>query len=206
MTVIASRPFASLNEQGWNDSGLTIVNGALRATYPKGFIGGSAPGYAERSHDGCKTLYIDYTAKLSSNFYGHPTGVNKQFYEWAAGAPIFFLEAFGGGNGALTPRVVLQNTPADTVLSPNVVPTASIPRGIPYRMEVLLNGNSAGNADGSVDWWLDGVKVGSQKGLRFTSGLTQFDICTIRSVWGGLGGTVPATMTFDISRFYMSGK
>jgi hypothetical protein len=28
----------------------------------------------------------------------------------------------------------------------------------------------------------------------------------VAPVWGGLGGSVPATQTFDLDHFYMSGK
>lgn len=211
MNSFADQSFSSMS--GWGSAGLSIANDAtaprsppaiLRVTYPGGSSGGSAPGYAEKTFSDSRVLYITYWAKLSSNFTGHPTGFNKQFYAWAGGAPIFFLDASGNEN--LIPRAVLQGTPADAVLAPNFLPTPSIPRGRWYNIEVLLIGNTSGFADGEVDWWLDGVPVGRRIGLRFTSGNTAWDTFTFRPVWGGQGGTVPATMTLDLDHVYLSGK
>jgi hypothetical protein len=216
MTLLVERPFNSLTESsGWITNGLTIAQDAsapespssvLRATYPAGFSGGSSPGTAEFSHAGHGVIYISYWAKLSANFWGHLTGVNKQLYEWANGNGIFYFEAAGVGSGSLTPRVVLQGTPADAVLSPNLVPTARIPRGVWYHVEIVLNGNSSGSADGSVDWWLDGVHIASYSGRQFTSGATSWGIFQFQPVWGGVTDVVPATMTQDWDHLYISGK
>jgi hypothetical protein len=213
MTPLAENAFSSI---GWANDGMSIAtdatapqspSGILRATYPAGFSGGSGPGYVEKGFSGSRILYLTYWAKLSSNFYGHPTGFNKQFYLWAGGAPIFFLDASGVGNGSLTPRPVLQGTPGDAVLSPNLVPSATIPRGRWYNIEILLTGNTSGTTNGAVDWWVDGVHVGSYQLRRFTSsGATTWELFTFRPVWGGAGGTVPATMTLDMDHIYMSGK
>ncbi len=216
MTLLNERPFNSLTENpGWITNNLTITQDAtapkspvniIRATYPAGFAGGSSPGIAEFSHPGHRVIYISYWAKLSANFWGHLTGVNKQLYEWGNGNGIFYFEAAGVGSGSLTPRVVLQGTPADAVLSPNLVPTARIPRGVWYNVEIVLNGNSSGSADGSVDWWLDGVHVGSYTGLQYTSGATSWGIFQFQPVWGGVTDVVPATMTLDWDHLYISGK
>jgi hypothetical protein len=216
MTLLNERPFNSLTENpGWITNGLSITQDAtapkspsnvIRATYPAGFAGGSSPGTAEFSHPGHRVIYISYWAKLSANFWGHLTGVNKQLYEWGNGNGIFYFEAAGVGSGSLTPRVVLQGTPADAVLSPNLVPTARIPRGVWYNVEIVLNGNSSGAADGSVDWWLDGVHIGSYSGRQFTSGATSWGIFQFQPVWGGVTDVVPATMTQDWDHFYISGK
>lgn len=216
MTVLVNRPFNSLTEsQGWLTNKLTIAqdasapespSGVLRATYPAGFSGGSSPGTAEFSHAGHRVIYISYWAKLSANFWGHLTGVNKQLYEWGNGNGIFYFEAAGVGSGSLTPRVVLQGTPADAVLSPNLVPTARIPRGVWYHVEIVLNGNSSGSADGSVDWWLDGVHIASYSGRQFTSGATSWGIFQFQPVWGGVTDVVPATMTLDLDHLHLSGK
>lgn len=213
MVALAEQSFASMG--GWGNAGLSITTDAsapqsppsiLRVTYPAGFNGGSSPGYVEANFSGRRVLYLAYWAKLSANFYGHPTGFNKQFYVWAGGKPIFFLDASGGGNGSLSPKAVLQNTPADAVLPPNLVPNAAIPRGRWYSVEILLTGNTSGAGNGSVDWWIDGSHVGSVAGLRFTSSTTAWDTFTFRPVWGGAGGIVPATMTLDLDHVYLSGK
>jgi hypothetical protein len=63
-----------------------------------------------------------------------------------------------------------------------------------------------GVSDGAVDWWLDGVKVGSYTGRRFTTGKTLWNLFTLRSVWGGLGDEVIETMTLDVDHINLSGK
>jgi len=216
MTVLTERPFNSLTENaGWITQGLTIAQdptapksptSVIRATYPTGFVGGSAPGVAEFDHPGHSVIYISYWAKLSSNFWGHLTSVNKQFYEWGNGIGLFYFEAAGVGSDPLEPRVVLQGTPADAVLGPNLVPSATIPRGVWYNVEVVLKGNSSGAADGTVDWWLNGVHVGSYSGRQFTSGATSWGIFQFEPVWGGITDAVPATMTQDWDHLYISGK
>jgi len=216
MSLLIDRPFTSLSEQSsWLTDGLSIAqdasaakspSGVIRATYQTGFAGGSAPGYAEKSHAGSRVLYISYWAKLSSNWRGHLTGVNKQFYEWAGDKPIFFFDAHGVGTGGLTPEVVLQGTQSDATFAPNLVPSARVPRGQWYRVEILLTGNTSGNANGVVDWWLDGVHVGSKSGLRYTSGTTSWNEFGFRPVWGGISDVVPATMTLDLDDLYVSGK
>ena len=216
MTLLTERPFNSLTEDaGWITQGLSIAQDAsapksptsvIRATYPAGFVGGSAPGVAEFSHAGHRVIYISYWAKLSSNFWGHLTSVNKQLYEWGNGIGLFYFEASGVGSDPLVPRVVLQGTPADAVLDPNLVPTATIPRGVWYQVEIVLNGNSSGAADGTVDWWLNGVHVGSYSGRQFTSGATVWGIFQFQPIWGGITDAVPATMTQDWDHLYISGK
>jgi hypothetical protein len=94
----------------------------------------------------------------------------------------------------------------DGVYKPNLVPTARFTRGQWYHVEIVLNGNSSGSADGSVDWWLDGVHVGSKSQLQFTSGATTWGIFELMPVWGGITDVVPATMTLDWDHVYVSGK
>jgi hypothetical protein len=215
MSALYENAFNSLSVGGIL-SGMTIAQdasapkspaGVLRTTFGAGFGGGSSPGNLEISHSGRRVLYVSYWAKLSSNFDGHLTGINKQFYEWADGKPIFYFEAYGVGSGSLEPRVVLQGTPRDAVYSANLVSGARIPRGQWYHIEVLLTGNTSGSANGAVDWWLNGVHVGSiTSGVQFTSGTTSWDIFSWRPIWGGLGDVVPSTMTLDLDHLYVSGK
>jgi uncharacterized protein YjdB len=217
MTLLKERPFNSVNEDpSWDtDNSLSIVQDAtapkspssvLRVSYQTGFAGGSAPGHAGVPHAAHGVLYISFWGKLSSNFWGHLTSVNKQLYEWANGSEVFYFEAAGVGSGTLTPKVVLQSTQSDGVYGPNLVSNAQIPRGQWYHVEIVLNGNSSGASDGAVDWWLDGVHVGSKTGLRFTSGATAWEIFSFTPVWGGIGDSVPSTMNFDIDHVYVSGK
>jgi hypothetical protein len=217
MTLLKERSFSSLQEDpSWDtDNSLSIVqdptapkspSSVIRVTYPTGFAGGSTPGHAGTTHTPHRVLYISYWGKLSTNFYGHLTSVNKQLYEWANGSNVFYFEAAGVGTGPLSPEIVLQGTPTDGVYGPNLVPSAHFTRGQWYHIEIVLNGNSSGTKDGSVDWWLDGVHVGNKTGLQFTSSATSWGIFEFTPVWGGVTDNVPATMTLDWDHVYLSGK
>jgi hypothetical protein len=102
--------------------------------------------------------------------------------------------------------VVQAGQATDGVYDPNLVPGAVVPRGVWFNIEIVLTGNTAGNADGSIDWYVDGVHVGSKSGLIFTTGAARWDRFTVDPVWGGVGATVPATQTLDFDHVYLSGK
>ena len=221
MTVITDRPFNSLDELGWSDDfsgNMAFIsdptapkspNGILRATYPTGYTSsGNGPGGADFQLNRPRTLYISFYARASSNWYGHDSFTNKQFYAHANGEPVMFFSAHSRYNGAITPVIQLQSTAShgDFDLMPNLVPTARIIRGQWYRIEVVLVGNSAGTRDGSVDWWLNGVHVGSYS-VQWLSAASRWDLFHYTTIWGGVGGpNVPATQTMDWDHVYLSSK
>jgi uncharacterized protein YjdB len=223
MTLIDERPFNSLGEHAapyspaWDtDASLSIVSDAtapkspsnvLRTTLPTGYAGGTAPGHAGLGFTGHRVLYISYWAKYSTNWWGHLTGVNKHGYAWANGSPIFVMEAEAVGSGPMTLRMAIQGSPSsDKWYTPNLLPGATITRGVWFRMEYVVVGNTAGNFDGTMDFWLDGVHIGSFSGLQYTSGATSWDTFEWRPIWGGVSDVVPATMTLDVDHIYLSGK
>jgi len=225
MTFISQRPFNSLQEDpSWDtDNTLSIVQDAaapispsnvIRATYPAGFPAGSSPGHAGTTHAGYATLYIRFAAKLSLNWVGNGAGTSKYMYEWTQtpSNPAFFFGCHGVGSAELLPYVYLQGIPVFPAgggnQAPNLVPSARIIRGQWQVYEILLTGNSAGTANGMIDWWLDGVQVGHVTGIQWTTGATAFNIFEFRPVWGGME-SIPAiteTQTMDWDHVYLSGK
>jgi uncharacterized protein YjdB len=223
MTVISQRPFSAMNEAGWADNGFTIVQdptapisppNVMRATFPAGFVAGSAPGLAYITTGNYHTMYIRFAAKLSTNWYGQASGFCKYFYEWVRDPndEAFFFSSHGTGTAPLDPYVILQGivgSPGGSFwnLAPNLAPSARIIRGQWQIYEFVLTGNSAGQADGMVDWWLDGVHVGHDTGIQWTTTATTFTEFDFRPVWGGIGPpNVPATQTMDWDDVYLSGK
>jgi len=220
MTLITQRSFSALQEGGWDtDAVLSIVqdptapkspSSVLRATFPTGFSGGSSNGHTGVQFSGKRVLYATYWMKYSSNWTGHNTGINKQAYAWVTdggGYTPFVMEAEGSGTQPLKPRPILQRMiKGDGNYEPNLVPNATIPRGKWFQIEIVLTGNSAGTANGSMDIYLDGVHVTSVGGLQWTTGATAWNIFELYPVWGGIGDTVPATMTADWDHVYLSGK
>ena len=225
MTVLSNRAFNALDEAGWSDQnggsggGLSIFQDAsapkspstvLRATFPAGYTsagdgpGGSDFGLPSRP----RTLYVSFWGRVSDNWYGHDSGVNKQFYAYANGSPVMYFSAGCQYNGPITPYMALQSTASygDADLMPNLVPSARITRGKWYHIEVVLVGNTAGTRNGSVDWWLDGVHIGSYS-VQWLSGAATWNLFHYTSIWGGVGGPrVPATQYMDWDHVYLSGK
>jgi len=219
MTLINERAFNTLQESPWDtDNTLSIVQDAsapkspssvIRVTFPGGFSGGSSNGHTGMTWGGGqRVLYISYWMKYSSNWWGHNTGINKQSYAWVtAGYTPFVMETEGYGSGPLKPRPILQRMiVGDGNYEPNLVPNATIPRGAWFHIEIVLTGNTSGTANGAMDVYLDGVHVTSVGGLQWTTGTTGWNVFEIYPVWGGIGDTVPATMSADWDHVYLSGK
>jgi uncharacterized protein YjdB len=225
MTPINDRPFNTKTEDpAWDPYGsdaFTIVTDAtaphspsnvMRATYPAGYGPGGAPAFTTLPHTAFAKIYISVAVKLSSNWVGNGSGVNKYGYEWVnTPHPSFFFGAHGVGSGPLQPMAFTQdllNLNGGFFFTPNLVPTAQIIRGQWYTYEYFVQGNTSGNADGKIDWYLDGVHVGSASGIQWTSGATTFTTFQFYPIWGG-GNTSPAitqTQTMDWDHVYISGK
>ena len=184
--------------------------GILRATYPTGFAAGTGPGAWDPPMLGNKrTAYVAVWMRHSANWYGQDAGVNKVFYMHTStnDAPVFYFSATGVGSGDLIPQIRLQATvsPPESNLSPNLV-SAKMVRGQWNLIEIVAVGNTAGNRDGSIDWYLNGVHVGSYTGVEWEAGGTTWQRFSFAPVWGGIGGTVPATQYLDFDHAYLSVK
>jgi hypothetical protein len=224
MTLIDQRPFNTLAEHAapyipsWDtDVQLTIEQdptapksppNVIRVTFPTGFAGGSSNGHMGVLVPNPRVFYIAYWSKYSPNWWGHLTGVNKHAYASAVGAhDVFVFEAEGVGSGPLKPRPVIQAAVIGAGnYNPNLVPNAVYTRGQWDYTEIVLTGNTAGTADGAMDWYLNGVHVGSVSGLQWTLGTTAWNVFELWPVWGGVTDIVPATQWIEWDHVYLSGK
>ena len=230
MSLIAHRAFNARNELGWTDGFAAPDGGSmafvkdstapkspptiLRAIYPKGFTSaGTGPGASEISLPRVRTVYISYYARVSSNWVGHDSEVNKEFYLYQRNVPNLYFNLRGAGRAPLVPDVALQEMvipgkkeTADRDLAQNLG-TARITRGKWFHIELVVTGNTAGKSDGTVDWWVDGAHVGSYRSLRFSNDATAWDNFHYTTIWGGVGGPdVPAEQTKDWDDVYISGR
>jgi hypothetical protein len=223
MTAISDRPFNARNELGWTDGGGTgefdfrsdptaphSPPSILHAWYPAGYLGGGGPVAYDYPLNNPRTMYIRFWTKLSANFWGHGSEVNKQCYLiTSTPSNVIVFSASGQGSGPLRPQIRLQNTvsyPGSAAnLDPNLVPGATIPRDQWYMIEIVAVGNTAGKVDGSIDWYLNGVHVGSYP-MEYEAGGTVWGRFHGTTLWGGSGDIVPALMWVDWDHVYLSAK
>jgi hypothetical protein len=236
MNKLTERPFSSLVEDGWGVPGPPDINnytivtdqrapksgpsvGAIR--FPAGFQGGTSPALSEKSLESkYGTLYISAWIKISSNWVGHPTGTNKVFHFWIADLNRVFAYIDGSGTNTLQPYIGLQaiavpyydgagQTSTSVNLRPNVAqPGFQLERGKWYHWEMLFVANTNGGADGTAQWWINGVQVGNYTGIPYVSASQSrnFNVMRWDPTWGGLGGQVPADQYMYLDHIYVSGK
>jgi hypothetical protein len=136
--------------------------------------------------------------------------VNKIGFAWVADGARVYFNYYGFGNGTLVPEVRIQGTPTPPDGARNYGSnrnTVSVTRGQWHRWEVILVDNTGDNADGEIHFWLDGVKVGEYRDVRFTSAHEKkaWQILTWRPIWGGGPDTVSETMYMWMDHYYASG-
>jgi hypothetical protein len=220
---ITDRSFDALAELSWGASALLALATDLSAphsapwvgqvTYPAGFGGGYDPAFtwlAGVEGRGYRELYVSFWVKLSSNWQGHSSGVNKIGFVWLHNDPVVYFSAQGSGSGLLEAQVRLQNIPG--VGARNLTPNVSNPsytRGQWHHWEVVLVVNSGDQANGEAHWWIDGVKVGQYTDIVYGSsgqGKAWGDEVSWKPTWGGAGETVPQTMYMWMDHYYLSGR
>jgi hypothetical protein len=212
-----------VSELGWGASSLLTLVTDLTApksaplvgqiTFPAGFGGGYEPaatwteGVDSR---GFTRMYLSFWVKLSSNWQGHNSGVNKIGFVWMHDNPVVYFSEQGSGSGNLEAQLRLQNTPAPARnLTPNLA-AVSLTRGQWHRWEVVIVANTGDQANGEAHWWIDGVKVGEYRDVLYGSS-TQPKAwggpeISWMPIWGGIGDTVAQTMYMWMDHMYISGK
>ncbi len=223
-TRVTERGFAAREEAGWHTTSsenLQIVEdptapqsppSVMQLQYPAGFRGGDAPGWTEFgdiSYLGHRRVYVSFWIKLSDDWQGHDTFVNKVMYLWQHGKPVFFAQVTGKDDGPLTTRLSLQDIPILIArnLDPNLV-NVPVARGQWHRWEIVLISNTGDDANGEAHWWIDGLKVGEYRDVMYHSSL-QSDLWAFISyypIWGGDGDVVLDTMYLWTDHFYASGS
>jgi hypothetical protein len=231
MTLISDRAFDAPNESGWRDDNWGSATGGkfirdgkapkspgniLRTTLPAGFPAGGGTFSGDLTFAPQRTLYISYWARLSKNWEGSDSGIDKQFYVYtSSGVPSVVFTAHGTEYEPKSPVVEGQDILAggigsdtrDPDFGPNVIPTATIPRGEWYRMEMVVVGNSPGKRDGSIDWYVNGAHVGSYSKIQFTPGAAQWSVFHFTNLWTGDSTfKTRESQTLDFDHVYLSGK
>lgn len=190
------------------EAGFTNRNNTARiVTDPRGYVceaffrqgmkGGSGPVQVDRAIRPSTALFVSFYLYVSPHWQGHSSGVNKVLHLWIAGVNRLYLSAQGAGAGRLEAQVRLQQV-AENPVSRNLRGSQSIPRGQWVRWDVLLVANTAGQANGSATWWIDGLQAGSVGNIRFTTGSPQWERVSWNPTWGGIGDTVRVAQVMRI--------
>ncbi len=182
-----------------------------RATFPRGLGDGVSPIWMQRKIDasGFRQIFVSFWFKLSDNWQGHATGVNKIGFAWMHGKPVLTFAAVGSGVGPLVSQIRLQDVRYERArnLTSNMLPTP-LKRGTWHRWEMLLVSNRPDMRDGEIRWWIDGALAGDY-GNVVLAGPEEDDvweIVTWRPVWGGRGDQVRQTMYMWMDDLYVSGE
>jgi hypothetical protein len=186
----------------------------MRSTYREGQIsGGSVGNRGAESFPPQEVLYVYLTWKISTNWQGHPSSVNKQFYIGTAN-PIgagwdTYFNARGIDDGPLRIFVYEQGSPTgnNPIHAPNVG-DATLNRGQWYELEFLFTANTPGIRDGRVEVWKDGVKVMDQRtfGVVDEGEGPGFKGFAWAPIWGGAQDITEAEMYLWLDHVYISGK
>ena len=219
--TLSDRHFDSLIEGGWNtrrDRRFELVSepsapqsppSVGRAIYPAGFEGGRGPINTALAVEGkYRALYVSFWVRLSPNWIGHRSGVNKILHIHIDGRNKVYLSAQGQGAGHLQPQVRLQGV-AEKPVSRNLhtnMGRANLQRGLWHHWEVLLYCNDAGLDNGQAQWWVDGRLVGAYANIRYVpfNGDHFWTKVAWNPTWGGVGQRIVVPQYMDIDNLYVS--
>jgi hypothetical protein len=183
--------------------------GIARAYFHQGFEGGRGPVRLNWDIEGeHRTLYLSFWMRLSENWVGHRSGVNKIFHLWIDGRNMAYLSAQGAGAGPYAAQVRLQGI-AEEPIARNLTPRGDAPRlrrGTWHHWEVVLTANTPGVRDGRVEWWIDGRPAGRAEHIGFVKarGRPYWTQVSWNPTWGGMGGTIPAVQWMDMDHIQVS--
>lgn len=182
--------------------------GIGRAYYRQGFVAGGGPVRIDtKLPRGYRSLYLSFWFRLSDNWIGHRSGVNKLFHLWLNGRNLAYLSAQGGGRGPFWPQVRLQGI-AEPGAARNLEGRGGHPLrpGQWYHWEVLLTSNTPGVPDGRALWWINGRPVGSVQGITFIpmGGRPEWEAVSWNPTWGGVGGQIATVQWMDMDDIYIS--
>ena len=234
--TLTDRSFNALSEDGWQynvrdeysiieDPSDPMGTGFVGQTlFEQGMAGGNSPTWTWRFFsDTSPVVYVAFWVKVSENWVGHPSGVNKVGYIYTpaghslapgdVAAPIIWSINGGGGpdvRDSFEPWFRLQGVVMDgwedLNRRPNVNLDVMMYRDTWHLWESVIDLGSPGGADGLLRWWIDGVEVGHHTGLAFipSDGASEVIRTDWHPVWGGVGSEIPSDQYMWMARFYVS--
>jgi uncharacterized protein YjdB len=198
--------------------------GAIK--FPAGFPAGGEPVVVYKATlQPTRVRYWCFWFKLSDPWQSQSAAGSKIMHLFVNGVNRVFLHARGfGSTDPVYPWIGLQQLASNydaasqggqgvggsVWLTPNQPGQlgVQIVRGQWVLMEGLVDAGTAGGANGSVKWWINGALVGSYTGIPFVAagGSATWEDWNWGPTWGGLGGTVAQTQYQYIDEIYISGR
>lgn len=184
-----------------------------RAEFGAGYTAGGVEPFTIRSPQftaAPRELYVAFWLRMSDNWVGHQSSVNKIFHVWTGRSNVVVISATGAGN---EPLILQVRTQPSAQYARNLSPNRSagiVNRGEWVLVEWVLKASSApGRPDGESHVWLNGDKVSEFRDviLAAAAGDTMWEMLEWAPTWGGVGNKpVPATQFMDIDHIYISGR
>ena len=198
--------------------------GAIK--FPAGFPAGGEPVVVYKATlQPTRVRYWCFWFKLSDPWQSQSAAGSKIMHLFVNGVNRVFLHARGfGTTDPVYPWIGLQQLASSydatsqggqgvggsVWLTPNQPGQlgVQIVRGQWVLMEGLVDAGTAGGANGSVKWWINGALVGSYTGIPLVAagGSATWEDWNWGPTWGGLGGTVAQTQYQYIDEIYISGR
>jgi hypothetical protein len=222
MTVILDEPFNSKDRgSSWWYRQPEYTNRVQEATdatapyspsnmqrffYPAGLAGGQGAGASGIDWSPVRTEYIAFYFRHSANWQYHSSGVNKMLYfgtNQTPGGETAYENFFLNDNGSVS---IIQQNGIDRRMRSNVG-SGTMALGRWHLLEAVVTASTGGQANGTVDWWVDGVQRGHYTDVVWqVSGDAIFNGLDLDPIWGGIGDTKSHDDTFDIDHLYVAGK
>jgi hypothetical protein len=161
-----------------------------------------------------QTIYVAIWLKLSSNYQGHSSGVNKVLHFFTHGESSNNIAIFnirGGGSEPLVPGFLFQRlatVPREINLDapPGI---CTVHRGQWAHYEMVLESNTPGVPNGVATLWMNGSKCVEKRNVTFVAHgqINKWEQVWWSPTWGGAGGPRPATSFYEqVDHLYVSGK
>jgi hypothetical protein len=190
-------------------------DGVLSRNYPPGYPGGGDDARIGIEFTAVDTFYVHMWVKLSSDFDGHSTGINKLAFlgTQASNAAEIYINADCSGSGTCRLELIKQNpapSPTHTFRwndrDNDTSPTPSssdavIARGEWTQLEFLFF--SPTSSRGEVHAWVDGTEVLQFDNYQLLS--SDWSELKIYPIWGGNGDSVGTDMEISYDHVYLSG-
>ncbi|HET7565347.1 MAG TPA: Ig-like domain-containing protein [Gemmatimonadaceae bacterium] len=221
-SMVTDQPWNSVTSLGWQEydtyNHVSVVPDAtvptgdanvLQFYYPAGFSGGGyGPGleYYQMSKG---EVYLGFYWKVSANWQGHTSNVNKMFYLFqreGSNREAVLVVCYGPPGGPYHLEISNEASDGGKWWTQNVNNVPLVP-GQWQKIEMHFRKSSSDAApDGLVEWWVNGKLAARYTNAKLRG--ANFSEVHIDPVWGGVDNTISKTHADYMwyGHFYVSGR